>query len=69
VSPRKDMRSDVESWDVRVERAWPFFHLDQKPYEDAVPPVRVYIGVNFNSEASALEFETAVRALLVPEAA
>ena len=57
-----DMRDDVESWDVRIERKWPFGipRFDGEP----VPPVRVYVGVNFTSEASALDFETKVRQLI-----
>jgi hypothetical protein len=62
-----DMREDVESWDVHIERKWPTWQIDGKPWPESIPPVTVRIGVNFLSEASALEFERQVRELLTPE--
>jgi len=60
----RDMREDVESWDVQVERRWPCFRIDGQPEGSIPPDVKVYISVRFLNEASALEFETQVRGLL-----
>lgn len=65
----KDMREDVENWSVHVHRKWPNFLMSGKPYPQCIPPVTVQIGVDFLSEASALEFERQVRDLLTPKGA
>jgi hypothetical protein len=59
-----DMREDVESWDVNVVRAWPYFTTAGKPYEQIVPHVQVNIGVRFVTDEAAREFEARVRGLL-----
>ena len=65
----KDMREDIESWDVHVVRKWPNFTISGRPYAECIPPVTVMIGVDFLSETSALEFERQVRDLLTPKGA
>lgn len=60
------MREDIESWDIHTERAWPYFRLSGKPEKTVPADVQVRVSVKFLNEASALEFETQVRALLTP---